>query len=258
VVLERTSGLRSGPLVGVVVMDAFTPLYRNWLPLLGPARFLARAAVEARPKSLLWPVGMTLRSFVHFTIGAPWASIPILFTLWLGLPSWVVLAVLAVGVAAHLAVLAVPAAAPMRCWWWTIELHRRWPRVFTGYAGRTDKLQSMTGGEPATSIRYRPICDHPRLSWLALPVRPMVVEYLIGPPPDRALSALLPAVDAIAANIQFVDRVEVDYDADGDSFGVLRVFFRGADHDRPHLTIVEPFPNNSTPPATEREVDQWR
>lgn len=222
-------------------------LYRPWWLVLDGARLLVRTAVEVRRNSLLWPAGMILRWFTHIAVGSPW----------LGL--WVVVLVvidtnrstLIYGAGACLVAELVAQAARLSrhrfaVGFWTYRrargILRRWPRAWGDYAGRTRQVQAATGKEPSTPVRWRPMVDHPRLSWLFTPVASGVVEFLVGPPPDRTYADLVTAAAAMAAKFSYVEAIEVGYASDRSSLAVLTVTFTGrgpGEGSGPVLRLVE-------------------
>jgi len=233
-------------------MARLIPFYRPWWLLLDGVRLLMRALVEARRESIIWPLAMTIRWAAHLAIGSPW------FALWLivwavvgptrdlfvyGLAACVVVEVLT-----HLARLSRHRFVTGL---WTYRrarsVHRRWPRAWGDYAGRTNQVQAATGAEPSTPVRWRPLVDHPRLSWLYLPVGPNVVEFVVGPPPDRTYTDLVSAAAAMAAKFSFIESIDVDYPSDRSSLAVLTVTFTGRrlakQPDAPTLRLVEDLDN---------------
>ena len=111
-----------------------------------------------------------------------------------------------------------------------VAVRKRWPRSWGDYAGRTNQVQAATGQEPSTPVRWRPLVDHPRISWLFWPTGPNRVEFLVGPPPDRTFIHLVEAAPALAAKFSFVESIEVEYDTDRSSLGVLVITFTSGDN----------------------------
>lgn len=221
--------------------------YRPWWLLLDGARLLVRAAVEARRKSLVWPIGMTLRWATHMIIASPWLALwaltlvtaPARVTLVYGAAACAVL---------ELVVAAVRPFGALAGFWTfrrAVTVHKRWPRSWGDYAGRTRRVQAETGAEPSTPVRWRPLVDHPRLSWLFWPTAPGVVEFLVGPPPDRTYADLVTATAAMAAKFSYIDALEVDYTSDRASLAVITIRFTGR-HPGPGpdraLTLIDPNP----------------
>jgi hypothetical protein len=222
-------------------------LYRPWWLLLDGGRLVVRTAVESRRNSLIWPVGMTIRSLAHLAVASPWLGLWFLALVLIDANRTTVVYGLGVCVAAELVVqLARLSRHPIVVGFWTfrraISVHRRWPRAWGDYAGRTRMVQAATGKEPSTPVRWRPLVDHPRLSWLFAPVGPGVIEFLVGPPPDRTYADLVTAAAAVAAKFSYVESIEVDYASDRSSLAVLTVTFTGrkpAERPGPVLRLVE-------------------
>jgi len=220
--------------------------YRIWWLLLDGVRLLIRAAVETRRNSLIWPAAMTIRWAYHLAIASPWAAIALAVVIATG-PTRQGLSVAAVScvlVEVVVLVLRLTRWSAVE-WLWTlrraITVHRKWPRGWGDYSGRTGQVQAATGAEPSTPVRWRPLVDHPRLSWLFTTTAPSTVEFIVGPPPDRTYQHLVEAAPAMAAKFSFVESIEVDYDSDRSSLAVLIVTFtrptRG-DRARPALELV--------------------
>jgi len=225
--------------------------YRPWWLLLDGFRLAVRAAVEMRRTSFLWPAAMTLRWAIHLALGSPWFLV--------GLVAMVVAGPTRDRFVYGLAACAVIEVASQVArlshhryvvGFWTYRrtrsLFRQWPRGWGDYAGRTKQVQAATGAEPSTPVRWRPMVDHPRLSWLYMPVAPGVVEFVVGPPPDRTYADLVSAAAAMAAKFSFVESIEVDYPSDRSSLAVLTVTFIGrrpTDRTGPVLRLVDDLDN---------------
>jgi len=211
-------------------MTALVPLYRVWWPVLDITRLCARALVERWRASPLFPLAFGFRIVGHLLAANPWAALP-LTLLWLvGVSRPIVLA----GAVWMLAVEAGLRLLERRSRWvaWVLfarrglGFRRRWPRRWDDYAGRTRRVQAETGKEPSTPVRYRPIVDHPRISWpFLVNLDEGSVSFLVGPPPDRTFGDLAQALPALAAGLSWVESVELDYETARSSFGELRVFF---------------------------------
>jgi len=168
---------------------------------------------------------MATRWMIHCLLGAPWliALIWLAARLGFSLAGLASVAIVAAGV--ELAVIGLPVLAPVRTFRLALATRRRLPRVWNDYAGRTNRVQAATGQEPSAPIRHRPIVDHPRISWLFFVDRKGSVEFMVGPPPDRTFIDLAEACPALSARLPFVERLDVEYESDRSSFGVLRVTF---------------------------------
>lgn len=223
-------------------------LYRPWWLVLDGVRLMVRAAVESRRNSIAWPAGMTLRWAGHVAVASPWVGLWLLTLTLIGVNR----VVLVYGLAACLTVELVVVVARLAGvgaveGFWTyrraIAVRKRWPRAWGDYAGRTNQVQAATGSEPSTPVRWRPLVDHPRLSWLFLPVDAGQVEFLVGPPPDRTYTDLVDAASALAAKFSFVSSIEVDYPSDRSSLAVLTIIFTHRSGGRrvgPVLELVNP------------------
>jgi hypothetical protein len=221
--------------------------YRPWWLVPDGARMIVRAAVEARRNSFVWPLGMAIRWLIHVVVASPWIGVWLLVlvlieanrvTLLYGLATCAVVEVV-VAIARLAGLEAVEG-------FWTfrraLAVRKRWPRAWDDYAGRTRMVQAATGKEPSTPVRWRPLVDHPRLSWLFLPVDSGSVEFLVGPPPDRTYTDLVTAAAALAAKFSFVESIEVDYATDRSSLAVLTIAFTGRGPGRgvgPVLELVD-------------------
>jgi hypothetical protein len=216
-------------------------LYRPWWVVLDAARMIIRALVEAWRSSWLWPLGMASRFVLHVLITSPWIALWLLVLSVTSITQWTVVGGLVVWAVCEL-VAAVPFRHPFLVGFATfrrgVALRRRWPRTWGDHAGRTRRVQAETGKEPSTPVRWRPLVDHPRISWLFLPTSPGSVEFLVGPPPDRTFADLANACPALAARIPFVESLEIEFDSDRSSFGVLRATFTGATPTTPAFTTT--------------------
>jgi hypothetical protein len=234
-------------------MARLIAFYRPWWLLLDGFRLAVRAAVEMRRNSFLWPAAMTLRWAIHLLLGSPWFAVLGLVLVVAG-PTrdrfvYGIIACLVIEAVAQLARLSRHRYV-IGLWTYrrTRSLYRRWPRGWGDYAGRTNQVQAATGSEPSTPVRWRPMVDHPRLSWLYLPVAPGVVEFIVGPPPDRTYTDLVTAAAAMAAKFSYVDSIEVDYPSDRSSLAVLTVTFTGRPPEQPTGPVLRLVDN---PPSGE-------
>ena len=205
-------------------------LYRPWWLVLDGARMLIRAAVESHRNSFIWPAGMALRWVLHTLAASPWVVAWLLVLALIDTNRSTLLYGLYTCAALELvALVARFIRHPVAVGFWTyrraLAVRKRWPRSWGDYAGRTRMVQAETGKEPSTPVRWRPLVDHPRLSWLYLPVGPDAVEFLVGPPPDRTYTDLVTATAALTAKHSFVESIEVDYASDRSSLAVLTVTF---------------------------------
>jgi hypothetical protein len=92
---------------------------------------------------------------------------------------------------------------------------------------------------------------------LFLPAGPGQVEFLVGPPPDRTFTDLVQAAPALAAKWSFVESIEVDYQSDRASLGVLTVTFTGHDPGSTSGRLLELVPDLD-PTEQHQKDDQWR
>lgn len=204
-------------------------LYRLWWPLLDFARLLVRTGVERWRSSLVWPMGMGVRLLFHHVIATPWVLAAV--ALLARRPERTT--VLAAGLLVVLAELGLrlgqrwsPAALRVMCWRRGVAVRRRFPRLWADYAGRTRRVQAETGKEPSTPVRWRPLVDHPRISWwMRTDVDQASVGFTVGPPPDRTFAEFAIALPALAARLPWVHSIELDFESERSSFGDLRVYF---------------------------------
>jgi hypothetical protein len=234
-------------------------LYRPWWLLLDGVRMVVRATVEARRNSVIWPFGMMVRSIGHYLVASPWVGLWLAVLVLVGADRPALVGGLVACVVAELIALAARwTGSPIVLGFWTfrraVAVHRRWPRAWGDYAGRTRNVQAETGKEPSTPVRWRPLVDHPRLSWLFLPVGPGQVEFLVGPPPDRTFTDLVTACPALAAKWSFVESIEVEYESDRSSFGVLTVAYSGHGSADDGGRVLELVPDLD---GGQGEVDTW-
>ncbi len=117
-------------------------------------------------------------------------------------------------------------AAWVMCQRRSLAVRRRFPRLWADYAGRTKRVQAEMGKEPSTPVRWRPLVDHPRISWLMrADVDQHSVGFTVGPPPDRTFAEFAIALPALAAKLPWVNSMELDFESERSSFGDLRVYF---------------------------------
>ena len=223
-------------------------LYRPWWLVLDGTRMLIRAAVEARRNSMIWPLAMTLRWAAHVAVGSPWLALWAVTLLVAGPRRGLLVGGLIACVVCELVALAaklLPGVGGIGFWTFRrgVAVRKRWPRAWGDYAGRTKQVQAATGAEPSTPVRWRPLVDHPRLSWLFWPTTPNEVQFIVGPPPDRTYVDLVSAAAAMAAKFSFVESFEVDYASDRSSLAVLTVRFTGHGHDTPVRAELYPVPD---------------
>jgi hypothetical protein len=206
-----------------------TTLYRVWWPFLDVGRLLIRFGVERWRSSWLWPLGMTLRLALHHLVASPWLVLLAALIVWRHDRLSLLLGALVV-VLVEL-VLRVgerfwrPATWVM-CLRKGLGVRRRFPRLWADYAGRTKRVQAETGKEPSTPVRWRPLVDHPRISWwLSVDTAQRSVTFVVGPPPDRTFAEFAVALPAVAARLPWVDSLDLEFESERSSFGRLRVFF---------------------------------
>jgi hypothetical protein len=206
-----------------------TVVYRVWWPLLDLDRLLIRVGVERWRSSLIWPIGMALRLTLHHLVGSPWLIAALAFVAWQ--PSQVTALVAVVAAGGVEAGLRVGErwsrfASAVMSWRRGLAVRRRFPRLWADYAGRTKRVQAETGKEPSTPVRWRPLVDHPRISWWsAIDVDQRSAGYVVGPPPDRTFAELAVALPALAARLPWVYSIELDFESERSSFGDLRFYF---------------------------------
>lgn len=204
-------------------------LYRIWWPVLDFGRLLVRTGVERWRSSWLWPLGMLLRLGLHHLAASPWLVLVAALTVWRHDRASLIAGALVVAVVEL--VLRVgerfwaPAAWVM-CLRKALAVRRRFPRLWADYAGRTKRVQAETGKEPSTPVRWRPLVDHPRISWwMNIDTSQQSATFIVGPPPDRTFAEFAVALPALAARLPWVDSLDLDFDSERSSFGRLRVFF---------------------------------
>jgi hypothetical protein len=231
-----------------------TAVYRIWWPVLDLVRLIVRTGVERWRSSWLWPIGMGARLMVHHVIASPWVLVVGGVVVWR--PSRITLAA-AMGLVAL--VEAGLRVGERRAWLpgWVmcarkgLAVRRRFPRLWGDYAGRTKRVQAETGKEPSTPVRWRPLVDHPRISWLMrVDVNQRSASFTVGPPPDRTFGELAAALPALAAKLPWVDSLDLEFESERSSFGTLRVFM----DDVLATTQVAAFDEL----AEVVEVDEWR
>lgn len=203
--------------------------YRLWWPILDLVRLLVRTGVERWRSSWIWPLGMAVRLSLHHVVGSPWLVLAAGLVAWRLDRASVVMSV--VLVAAIEVVLRVgerwsSLAAWLMCQRRGLAVRRRFPRLWADYAGRTKRVQAETGKEPSTPVRWRPMVDHPRISWLMrADLDQRSVGFTVGPPPDRTFAEFAVALPALAARLPWVHSIELDFESERSSFADLRVFF---------------------------------
>ena len=230
-------------------------IYRAWWPVLDLGRLVVRTGVERWRSSWVWPIAMALRLLLHHIAGSPWslAAVAIVasFPTKTGLVvagALLTLAEAALRVGERWSRVALRAMCLRR----GLAVRRRFPRLWADYAGRTKRVQAETGKEPSTPVRWRPMVDHPRVSWwMRTDVDQQSVGFTVGPPPDRTFAEFAIALPALAARLPWVHSIELDFESERSSFGDLRVYFADplavpveSDWDDPTATEVE-------------EVEQW-
>jgi hypothetical protein len=206
-----------------------TFFYRVWWPLLDLGRLMIRVGVERWRSSVIWPIGMALRLAAHHLIGSPWLIAATALVAWQPSRATAVLAV--AGSAVIEAALRIGErwsrfASAVMSWRRGLAVRRRFPRLWADYAGRTKRVQAETGKEPSTPVRWRPLVDHPRISWWStIDIDQHSAGYVVGPPPDRTFAELAVALPALAARLPWVHSIELDFESERSSFGNLRFYF---------------------------------
>ncbi len=203
--------------------------YRLWWPVLDLGRLAVRTGVERWRSSWVWPLGMAIRLLMHHMIGAPWFVAAVaLIVVRPERSSAIAAAFFAAAVEAALRVGERWSRLAVRvmCWRRCLAVLRRFPRLWAEYAGRTKRVQAETGKEPSTPVRWRPLVDHPRISWwMRTDVDQQSTGFTVGPPPDRTFVEFAVALPALAARLPWVHSIELDFESERSSFGDLRVFF---------------------------------
>ena len=230
-------------------------LYRIWWPVLDLGRLVVRTGVERWRSSWVWPIGMGLRLALHHLIGSPWMVPAVGLVVWHPSRGTAVAALLVVAL-----IEAVLRLGELRSWFaaWvmcerrSLAVRRRFPRLWADYAGRTKRVQAETGKEPSTPVRWRPLVDHPRISWLMwADVDQASVRFTVGPPPDRTFAEFAVALPALAARLPWVHSIELDFESERSSFGDLRVYFA----DSLAVTVASDW--DSTDLDQPAEVEPW-
>ena len=199
--------------------------YRLWWSATEPARLIIRLVVELFLRKSKWMLlPQAVRLVAHLAVGSPVTTLLVAAWLFGPLPFGAVLA----------------AVAPVEGWllyrrWrgtggrllaWRLawKFHRVWPRVWADAAARTQRVQAHTGGEKTAAARQRPVVDHPRMSWRFW-IRWPVVTFRVGTAPGRTFVEFERVMAAFAANLTWVQAVELEYGSDRSSFGLIHVSF---------------------------------
>jgi hypothetical protein len=209
-------------------MNRTTAVYRVWWPMLDLGRLAVRTGVERWRSSWVWPIAMAIRLVLHHVIGSPWAlaaiGIVVLFPNRLGLLAGGLL-LISFELAFRVGERWSRRALCVMCWRRGLAVRRRFPRLWADYAGRTKRVQAETGKEPSTPVRWRPLVDHPRVSWLMrTDIDQRSVGFTVGPPPDRTFAEFAIALPALAAKLPWVHSIELDFESERSSFGGLTVY----------------------------------
>ncbi len=105
------------------------------------------------------------------------------------------------------------------------RVRRRWPSDWAVVAAKTITVQAEVGtSEEPKAPPFRPICDHPKLSWIP-EINWPVVTWWVGPPPGRSFQALEATTAILAANISHCEQIRVEFDRASDSHGRLIMVF---------------------------------
>lgn len=127
------------------------------------------------------------------------------------------------------------------------RVRRRWPSDWAVVAAKTMNVQAEVGtsAEPRAP-HFRPIFDHPKMSWIPHVEWP-VISWWVGPPPGRSFQALEMTTSILAANISHCRQIRVHFDRASDSYGrLIMVFDKISD-----LPDWLPPPEESPDPAAE-------
>ena len=105
------------------------------------------------------------------------------------------------------------------------RVRRRWPSDWAVVAAKTMNVQAEVGtSEEPKAPAFRPICDHPKLSWMPSIHWP-VITWWVGPPPGRSFQALEATTSILAANISHCQQIRVEFARASDSYGRLIMIF---------------------------------
>lgn len=105
------------------------------------------------------------------------------------------------------------------------RVRRRWPTDWAVLAAKTINVQAEVGtSEEPKAPAFRPICDHPKLSWIPRIHWP-VITWWVGPPPGRSFQALEATTSILAANISHCQQIRVEFARASDSYGRLIMIF---------------------------------
>lgn len=105
------------------------------------------------------------------------------------------------------------------------RVRRRWPSDWAVVAAKTINVQAEVGtSEEPKAPPFRPICDHPKMSWIPHIEWP-VITWWVGPPPGRSFHALEATTSILAANISHCQQIKVEFARASDSFGRLIMVF---------------------------------
>ncbi|MDH3303222.1 MAG: hypothetical protein OES24_22185 [Acidimicrobiia bacterium] len=105
------------------------------------------------------------------------------------------------------------------------RVRRRWPSDWAVVAAKTMNVQAEVGtSEEPKAPPFRPVCDHPKMSWIPHIEWP-VITWWVGPPPGRSFQALEATTSILAANISHCQQVRVEFARASDSYGRLIMVF---------------------------------
>lgn len=105
------------------------------------------------------------------------------------------------------------------------RVRRRWPSDWAVVAAKTITVQAEVGtSEEPKAPPFRPICDHPKMSWIP-EINWPVIRWWVGPPPGRSFQALEATTSILAANISHCQQIRVEFDRASDSHGRLIMIF---------------------------------
>ena len=128
------------------------------------------------------------------------------------------------------------------------RVRRRWPSDWAVVAAKTITVQAEVGtSEEPKAPPFRPICDHPKLSWVP-EIHWPVISWWVGPPPGRSFQALEATTSILAANISHCQQIRVEFDRASDSHGRLFMIFDEIDGRPDWLPPVDNQPDSDLEP----------
>ena len=215
---------------GRVVGPSVEPgwLWRQWWIWTEPARLIARLFAEqvfGRRMSIRLLLS-ALRVLGHVAVGHFWWT-ALLVGRWMGfgLPFRLML-VVGLVVELGLIVRRVQLGRPslLAAFRLGVKFHRVWPRVYADTAGKSERIQDREagmGGESRAPV-VRSVVDHPRVPWRFWVNWP-VITFRVGVAPGRSFTQLERVMAQMSANIPWIHALELEYQTDRSSFGLLHV-----------------------------------